>query len=95
MRTIVTVVLAVATVWMFVCAANMRILVGEKIVGPGEPLVLDWWGDLGTSNSAVILCRYFTGTGVATYMFWYAPGSVHGLSGCAFVVKETLYSFRR
>jgi hypothetical protein len=95
LRKIVTVVLAVATVWMFVCAANMRILVGQQIVGAGESLVLDGWGDLGKSNSAVILCRYFTGTGVATHMNWYAPGSAHGTDGCAFIRKETLYSVRR
>jgi hypothetical protein len=95
LRQVVTVVLAVATVWMFLCAVNVRVLVGEQVVGAGEPLVLEGWGNMGKSDSAVILCRYFTGTGFSTDMFWYAPGSAHGSDRCALVRKETLYSLRR
>jgi hypothetical protein len=91
----VTVILGLATVWMFMCAVNMRILVGEHIVRAGESLVLEGWGDLGKSDSAVILCRYFTGTGMATYMYWYSPDGTHALNRCELVRKETLYSFRR
>ncbi len=95
MRRVVTAVLAVATVWMFLCAVNLRLLVSTEIIGAGEPLVLEGWGNLGKSDSAVILCRYFTGTGLTTDMFWYAPGSAHGSDGCALVRKETLYTLRR
>lgn len=34
------------------CAVNMRILVGERAVDAGEPLVLEGWGDLRKSDSA-------------------------------------------
>ena len=95
MRKIVTAVLAVATVWMFLCAVNVRVLVGKQVVGAGEPLVLEGWGNLGKSDSAVILCRYFTGTKLTTDMFWYAPGSAHGSNGCALMRKEALYTLRR
>ncbi len=80
---------------MFMCAVNMRVLVDQQIVAVGQPLVLEGWGDLGKSDSAVILCRYFTGTGMATYMYWYSPASTHALNRCEFVRKETLYSLRR
>jgi hypothetical protein len=80
---------------MFMCAVNTRILVDQQIVAAGEALVLEGWGDLGKSDSAVILCRYFTGTGMATYMYWYSPHSTHALNRCEFVRKETLYSLRR
>ena len=95
MRKVVTWVLAVATVWMFLHAADMRILVGEQIVHAGEPLALDGWGDLGRSNSSVILCRYFTGTSVSTHMFWYAPDSTFGSDRCRLLRKEELHSLRR
>jgi len=88
------VVLAVATVWMFMRAADMHVLVKQEIVGPGERLVLDGWGDLGTSVSSSLVCRYFTSIGMATNVFWYSPDNLYGRNGCAVVHKE-LHSLRR
>jgi len=93
-RKLVTAVLAAATMWMFIRAADMQILMKQEIVQSGERLILDGWGDLGTSGSASLVCRYFTGLGTTTIVFWYSPDNGYGRNSCAVVHKE-LYSLRR
>lgn len=94
LRKLVTMVLAVATVCMFVRATDMHVLVHQQIVLPGEQLVLEGWGDLGKSGSGSLVCRYFTGMAVETAVFWYSPNNVLGLDRCA-VVRRELHTLRR
>jgi hypothetical protein len=51
-KKIVFAVLAVLTVCTFMRAAEMRLLVQQSVIQPGEKLVLEGWGDLGKSESA-------------------------------------------
>ena len=81
MRKFVTGVLAIATVWMFMRATEMRILMQQEIV-------------LGTSGSASLVCRYFNGTGTTINIFWYSPSNVLGRDSCA-LVHTDLHSLRR
>ena len=87
-KKIVFAVLAVLTVCTFMRAAEMRLLVQQSVIQPGEKLVLEGWGDLGKSESASLVCRYFTGLGLATSVFWYPPSNVLGRDSCTFVSRE-------
>ena len=93
-RKVVVCVLAALTVCMFMRAAEMRILVQQRVIQPGEKLLLEGWGDLGKSESASLVCRYFTGLGIATSVFWYSPSNVLGRDSCTVVSRER-YSLRR
>jgi len=50
--------------------------------------MIEGWGDLGKSESASLVCRYFTGLGLATSVFWYPPSNVLGRDSCTFVSRE-------
>ena len=80
MRKFVTGTLAVATVWMFMRATEMRILFQQEIV-------------LGVAGEFLV-CRYFTGRGTTTSVFWYSRSNIMGQSRCALVHTE-LHSLRR
>ena len=80
MRKFVTGILAVATVWMFMHATEMRILFQQEIA----------LGEAGDS----LVCRYLTGTGTTTSVFWYSSSNIMGQSHCALVQTE-LHSLRR
>ncbi len=69
-------------------------LVQQRGIQPGEKLALEDWGDLGKSESASLVCRYFTGLRTTTSVFWYSPSNVLGRDSCTFVSRER-YRLRR
>ena len=80
MRKFVTGILAVVTVWMFMYATEMRILFQQEVV-------------LGAAGESLV-CRYLTGRGTTTSVFWYSPSNIMGQSHCA-LVHTQLHSLRR
>ena len=54
--------------------SGYRILIGERIVQPGEHYLAGRWGDLASNEQASIVCRYWTGRNVKLIVWWYGAG---------------------
>jgi len=65
-----------------------RVLVGETRVQPGVSYVLPEYGDVGKNAQASLVCRYFTGRGVATSVLWYSSNNVMGRDECPFLSTQ-------
>lgn len=65
--------------------SDTRMLVSETKVEPGRSYVVEDYGDLGKNTQASLVCRYFTGRGFKTTVFWYAPGGFFGRDSCPFL----------
>ena len=88
MRLIVGGILGVVTLCLFLRSTDTRVLIKQTIVKPGEMLFVDGYGNLGSQQSASLVCRYFTGLGVTTVVFWYSPSNVLGRDSCRFISRE-------
>lgn len=59
---------------LFLLVSGYRILIGERIVNPGENVVVGQWGNLGKNDQASIVCRYWTGRSVTPIVWWHGNG---------------------
>jgi hypothetical protein len=67
--------------------SGYRLLVGEKLVKVGEYYQVEDYGNLGGAEQASLACRYFTGRGFKTMVFWYSADNVLGRDSCPFVFR--------
>ncbi len=86
-RLLVLVVLAVAA-GVFLVMTDQRLLLWQTRVIPGETYEVAGYGDLGKSKQASLVCRYYTGLGIATTVEAYTPGGPPAGDGCPFLVKN-------
>ena len=61
------------------------ILFSERIVRPGESLVVEGYGDLGKSSQSSLVCKYFTGRSTISKVYWFSPSNFLGRSHCPFL----------
>lgn len=66
---------------------DLRVLIFEKRVHPGQNFVVAEWGDIGKAEQAQLVCRYFTGRSIKTRVFWYSPNNIMGRDQCAFIER--------
>jgi len=78
-------VAAVGIVWISITVSDTRVLVGERLVRPGEQYVVEGFGDVGANAQASLVCRYFTGRSVLPTVFWYSPNNFMGRDSCPFI----------
>lgn len=84
------VILALAVIaGVFLVATDQRLLLWQTKVIPGETYEVAGYGDLGKSQQASLVCRYYTGLGIATTVEAYTPGGSPAGDGCPFLVKNS------
>jgi hypothetical protein len=66
--------------------SGYRLLIGERVVQPGEHFIADQWGDLGKNDQASIVCKYWTGRSVKLIVWWY-PSGFAAKDECPFLLK--------
>lgn len=79
---------ALATLIAVLLILDLRILISETKVQPGQHFVAEGHGDLWRNEQASLVCRYFTGRSVKVRVLWYDPGNVLGRDQCPFVYRE-------
>lgn len=77
-----------AVVSLGLLISGKRILVHERRVNPGELYVVPEHGNLGEAGQASLVCRYFTGRGIITTVFWYSSNNLLGKDQCPFVTEQ-------
>jgi hypothetical protein len=75
-------VAALELAWVALVVTDIRILVEEKLIQPGQRYVGEGYGDLGTNSQASLVCRYFNGRRVLSTVFWHAPNNFMGRDSC-------------
>lgn len=81
---LVILVVAAGIAAVFLISTDQRMLVWETKVVPGERYEVPGVGDVGKANHASLVCRYFTGRGIATKVVAYEPASGRS-EGCPFL----------
>lgn len=71
---------------LFLLLSGYRLLIGERIVEPGENVVVGEWGNLGEADQASIVCRYWTGRSVTPIVWWHGAGFM-SRDSCPFLHK--------
>lgn len=66
--------------------SDYRVLINERIVRPGQHLVVGEWGDLGKNGASSIVCTYWTGRSVTPIVWWYGGGFM-SKDSCPFLHK--------
>ncbi|EQB11249.1 hypothetical protein [Sphingobium lactosutens] len=61
-----------------------RVLIGSTIVHPRQTLVLPGYGNVGSKAQSSLVCRYFTGRGIATDVIRYSATNRAGRDECPF-----------
>lgn len=67
---------------------DLRVLVSETKVNPGDAFVTADYGDVGKAAQSSLVCRYFTGRSIVTRVVWYSPNNILGRDQCEFVVRD-------
>lgn len=84
-----TILIRVATVFLLgvvtLLLTNTRVLVHETKVNPGEMFFISDYGDVGGNSQASLVCRYFSGRGILTKVFWYSTNNIFGKDQCPFI----------
>lgn len=63
-RRLPTVIGAAGVGLLLLLVFNLRVLVGETKVQPGQTFIVEDHGDLGHAQQGTLACRYFTGRSV-------------------------------
>ena len=66
---------------------DRRVLVREVLINPGQPYTIDGWDGVGRFGEPSLLCRYFTGRSVKTFVFEYSATGRGGIDSCPFIFK--------
>lgn len=88
MRTFGWVAVALVAVNLLLLLTGTRLLIGERIVQPGQHVVVGQWGDLASNQQASIVCRYWTGRSVTPIVWWYGNGFM-SRDSCPFLHSVT------
>jgi hypothetical protein len=67
--------------------SGYRVLFGETLVKPGEYYQVENYGNLGDAGQASLACKYFTGRGFKTAVFWYDSSNSLGRDSCPFLYR--------
>ncbi|WP_300115562.1 hypothetical protein [Sphingobium sp.] len=67
--------------------SGRRIAVSETLVQPGQTYPVAGFGDVGKQAQASLVCRYFTGRGIATNVLWYSSTNQMGRDECPFIAS--------
>lgn len=86
-RRLVILIVAAGIAAVFLIATDQRLLVWETKVVPGERYEVAGLGDVGKSSHPSLVCRYFTGRGIATTVVAYRPGTGRD-GGCPFLAAS-------
>ena len=78
------VIIAVIIANIALLFSGYRILIGERIVQPGEHYVAGQWGDLAGNEQASIVCTYWTGRNSKLIVWWYG-GDFMSKDECPFL----------
>ncbi|NWK96693.1 hypothetical protein DM806_13690 [Sphingobium lactosutens] len=62
--------------------SGKRLLVGSTLVHPRQTYIVPGFGDVGKQDQASLVCRYFTGRGIATDVLWYSSTNQMGRDEC-------------
>lgn len=87
-RRILVVMLAIAGICLGLALFDVRLLVWRTIVPPGDEYLFESWGDVGNASQKSLVCRYFTGLGITTRVYWYDSGNLFGRDRCQFIVRD-------
>lgn len=87
LRRLVILVIAAGIAGVFLIATDQRLLVWETKVVPGERYEVAGLGDIGKASHPSLVCRYFTGRGIATTVVAYRPGTGRD-GGCPFLAAN-------
>lgn len=88
LRRLSVVLILAAIAGVFLVTTDQRLLLWQTKVIPGETYEVAGYGDLGKSRQASLVCRYFTGLGIATTVEAYTPGGPPAGDSCPFLVKN-------
>jgi hypothetical protein len=72
----------------FLLLGGYRIYVGEQRVRAGEHLTVEGYGDLAERKQASLVCRYFTGVGIAPHVFVFSRNGMLGRDDCPLLLAE-------
>lgn len=87
-RRLLGVIGIVGAVLLLLLVFDLRVLIGETKVQPGQKFLIEDYGDLGHNQQGTLVCRYFTGRSVKTIVFWYSPSNVLGKDECPFLIQD-------
>lgn len=62
--------------------SSKRALVRQTLVHPGQSYFVPGFGDVGKQAQASLVCRYFTGRGIAIDVLWYSATNQMGRDEC-------------
>jgi len=82
-----TIVILIGTLAVGLLVSGQRLLVSERVVRPGESLVVEGYGDLGKYSQRSLVCKYFTGSSIKTRVYWFASNNFLGRDQCPFLVQ--------
>ena len=64
--------------------SGKRVFVQQTLVHPRQTYIVPGFGDVGKQDQASLVCRYFTGRGIATNVLWYSSTNQLGIDECPF-----------
>lgn len=64
--------------------SGKRVFVSGTLVHPRQTYFVPGFGDVGKQDQASLVCRYFTGRGIATDVLWYSSTNQMGRDECPF-----------
>lgn len=76
--------IALAVADLYLLIAGNRVLISERVVQPGQHVVVGQWGDLAENQQASLVCTYWTGRGIIPTVFWYG---MPGKDSCPFILN--------
>jgi hypothetical protein len=86
----------VSAAWLILILSGKGVLVSQEMSQPGQPYLVEGWGDLGKAASPSLVCTYFIGTRLRKQVFWYSPNGMFGKADCPmFVDRQTATSDRQ
>lgn len=77
----------IAFIPLLLLISGTRVLISERKINSGETYEVPDYGNLGASKQASLACKYFTGRGVITTVFWYSPNNFMGKDECPFTTS--------
>jgi hypothetical protein len=65
-----------------------RVFIQQILVHPRQTYIVHGFGDVGKQGQASLVCRYFTGRGIATDVLWYSSTNQSGRDECPFFSRQ-------
>jgi len=81
-------ILGALGLWFCIMIFDLRVLLKERKVNPGETFIVEEHGDLGKSSQSSLVCSYFNGRRLLTRVFWYSQNNIMGRDSCPFILRD-------